>query len=335
MIVNFLELVNKSLISRAEEADKNRDRDYRHFHPSEWDDCKRRIAYAYYEAKRFIAIQEGCLKIDPQLERIFGNGHFMHDRWRSYLERVGGLKGRWQCSNYTAHRSGRAEHGYRPEPYVLGMDEKLGILRPTSCPACTPAGGPPSDRFYYREVSLVDKETMWGGSVDAIVNQRELAERNGLKIKIEPEEEHILVDFKSMNSFYFKKLDGPKSEHITQMQIYLYLTGLTYGKFLYEDKNYQTVKEFLVKRDENLLSVKKAEAIELKNLVMSTSNNHRLPIRAYGTKSHTRCLSCKYRGHCWDAKHDKKRAAIMKKPKLSGETHPTAKTTEAIGEADV
>lgn len=319
MKINLTEQVNRHLVRVATEAEINRDRDYRHFHPSEWDDCKRRTAYAFYEARGYISVKTECLQIDPQSQRIFGNGHHLHYRWGSYLESIGGLRGVWRCANFEAHRSND-----KIVPYLMGVNEKLGILRPDKCPVCG------CERFIYQEVGFHDEETNWGGHVDAVIDIMEFIKYNELKMKVEDDFKFLIVDFKSINYFDFKKLEAPKPEHMTQMQIYLYLSGCKYGKFIYEDKNYQNVKEFLVVRDDKMLAVKKAEAIHLKELITTKSpkGHWRLPPRGYDSKSHTRCRQCKFRGDCWDGRHDKK-------PAKKEEPNTEPASVAGIGEADV
>ncbi len=104
-----------------------------------------------------------------------------------------------------------------------------------------------------------------------------------------------------MSPFLFKDLKEPKSEHVTQVNIYLYLSGLKTGKLLYEDKGLQSTKEFLVKRDDELIRVKKEEALNLKFQITNRNKQGKrvLPPRAHGSKGDEQCLGCKYRGGCW------------------------------------
>lgn len=277
-------IVDNFLVDRAKNGNH---RDNNHFHPSEWDGCHRKIAYQYYEAQGLIKTDVQSLKIDPQLERIFDNGHFVHDRWRTYLESTGALLGRWECMNWMAHSS---------RPAIFGLTSKIGMLKPSKC-ECG------SDKFRYHEIGLFDDETWWGGHVDAILDVSVLKQKFSFIINQAcQEEEYIIVDFKSINPYGFKDLDEPHPEHLTQMNIYLYLTGLRLGKFVYEDKGSQSVKEFDVVRNDTLLSVKKDEAKILKHLVTHTNilGKRVLPHRAYNSRGHKKCLSCKFRGHCWD-----------------------------------
>jgi hypothetical protein len=324
MIVNLLDIVNQRLVEKAVAEIESRERDYTHFHPSEWDGCKRKIAYAYYEAKDYITIDRSALKLDPQGQRIFDNGHSMHARWRKYLGWTNALIGRWMCKNWMAHPD---------KPKIYGVDEKLGVPRPQKCDCG-------STRFEYIELGFLDMETMWGGHVDAIIDNEVAAKQSGYEnLACDPDERFVVVDFKTINDFdYGKKLENPKPEHITQMQIYLYLSGLKYGKFLYENKNNQAVKEFLVTRDDKLLEVKKAEALALKVQVMSCNSRGQrtLPKRGFDSKTHYQCMRCKFRGDCWNGRHDKRRKETRQLPQAIADPPVGLPTVgSGIGELDV
>jgi len=281
--IDFLKMVDASLIEKA----KNNDRDYGHFHPSEWGKCHRKIAYEYYEFKGYITTDESSLKISPQLERIFGNGHHMHDRWTGYIESTGALIGKWIC----IHCSSGGKH-----PEIIGKDEKLGATKPNECKVCK------STIFKYIEVGFFDEETWWGGHVDAVVDISLLADQPILKNNNKDHRwnRYIIIDYKSMNPFDFKKIEEPTPEHNMQMQVYLYLSDLKYGKFIYENKAFQDVKEFLVIRDDALLEVEVAKAKFLKSVVSNLRDGKRcLPKRAYNSRGHKNCLYCQYRGDCW------------------------------------
>ncbi len=280
MHINLIKYVDALLV----EAARKNDRNYSHFHPSEWGGCHRKIAYEYYESKGFIGIDESSLNISPQLERIFGNGHHMHYRWTEYFEKTGSLQGVWICQNIIAHENKDKHSG------VYGREEKLGVLKPEKC-ECG------QNNFKYEELGFFDEKTWWGGHVDAVLNLPIL-----IGSSYDPKSlcELIIVDYKSINPFGFKNLESPKSNHYIQMQIYLYLSGLKFGKFIYEDKGSQTVKEFLVTRDDDFLSIKIEEAIFLKYVVTHTRDNNRcLPQRAYSSRGQLECMRCKYRGNCW------------------------------------
>ena len=291
--INLTKGVDKYLFEKA----RSNPRDNAHFHPSSWDDCKRKIAYQYYESQGYITIADEALKINSQLERIFDNGHSVHARWQEYLFHAapGALCGKWRCS-------------FTKCGVLYGSESKLGIPKPPECTVCG------NKNLIYEEVGFSDEETMWSGHVDAIVNVKKWNEylvgefsgedefiAVGVFSHLSDEDSLAICDYKSMNPFDFKKLEQPKSDHITQIQIYMYLSGLKCSKFIYEDKSNQAVKEFLVERDDNLLRVKVEEAKRLKHIVLHTNSSGKrvLPERGYAAKSHKKCLQCKYRGHCW------------------------------------
>jgi len=286
--INVLKTINDYLIYRSQ---NNNHRDYSYFHASEWDGCHRKIAYAYYEAKDIIKISSDAVKTDPQLERIFDNGHYTHDRWKDYILNATGkaLYGRWKCLNYAVHSN----------PKIYGNDKKLGCSKPDKCDCG-------SSLFEYVEIYFFDEDTWMGGSVDSVVDmslwpkQYCSGENN---VDLPDEEKMFLIDYKTINPFDYKDLTAPKIEHVTQLQIYFYLSGLKYGKVIYENKATQAVKEFNICRDDALIEVKKEEAIRLKYQLtnVNSTGKHVLPQRGYDSRGHKKCLDCKYRGHCWNA----------------------------------
>lgn len=266
---SILNLVNDYLISSAKTVTRNNT----FFHPSEWSGCHRKIVYQYYEATGSIKIDHSAIKIDPRGQRIFSNGHWMHTRWRSYLEHSKvNILGKWKCQNMV-HK----------EPMIYGNKEKHGLEKPEAC-ECG------SKEFEYIEIGYFDEETHWSGHVDAII-----------KTSIEDYPPLILIDFKTMNPIEFKGLQEPKIAHKTQMQIYLYLANLPLGKFLYENKADQSVKEFDMLRDDAFIKVIKEDAILLKYRVThkNSKGQNVLPPRAFLSKGHRDCMQCRFRGHCW------------------------------------
>jgi len=290
--INLVDAVDRQLILRGITAFNNGDRDMTHFHASQWDKCHRQIAYHYYYAKGYIDLDESSIKntIDAKLERIFENGHNVHARWNRYFRNTNAILGCWRCVQCKK---------------LIGDDLALGCLEPNKPCSC----GCKED-YKYEEVGFFDEETMWGGHVDAILDidlYRKYQKSFLLKIddtdkEVETQnaDKYLIVDLKSINPMQFNKLENPLPGHITQMQIYLYLSNLKYGKFIYEDKGSQSTKEYLVVRDEHMLAVKKEEAIWLKFVLTNDDKGvRRLPNRKYNSRSHRDCLRCKFRGDCW------------------------------------
>ena len=277
MSISLLKAVEAQLVQDI----LSNDRDYSYFHPSEWNDCHRKLAYLYYEYKGHISVSQDVIKIDPCLQRIFDNGHFMHDRWRSYVEKTGMLRGKWMCQNVFEHKT----------PKIYGSDDKWGVFCPEQC-ECG------SKKFIYEEVGFYDEDTMWGGHVDAIIDTKGIANTDPSP------EDLIVVDFKSIHPMSFTKLSAPLEKHMTQMQIYLYLSGIALGKFVYESKGNQQVKEYDVPADVDLMKIKKAEAKKLKYIVLNSNSSGKrvLPLRdkKYSSRAHKECVDCKFRANCWE-----------------------------------
>ncbi len=274
--INLEKLINKVLVSKSQ----NSDRDYTHFHSSEFHACHRKLAYKYYEAISVCSPSEPAAKfIDPQLQRIFDNGHGVHFRLGKNLEQTGILKGQWKCPSCLK---------------IFGKKDVLGIHRPKKCDC----GGM---KFQYQEVGFYDSETMIGGHVDAILDLRG---QENIPENASDEESHILIDFKSMRSEAFRRLIGPKDSHFIQIQIYLYLSGLHAGKLLYENKNDQKFREFLVPRDPICIQKIIADGKSLKKIVTSTNTagQHTLPSRAQKKHNVKECVECAFRSHCWGLK---------------------------------
>jgi len=62
------------------------------------------------------------------------------------------------------------------------------------------------------------------------------------------------VELKSINNLGFGKLtSAPKPEHLVQLQLYLSLWPVQYGTVLYENKDNQDLKAFLVEYDKDLI----------------------------------------------------------------------------------
>ena len=86
------------------------------------------------------------------------------------------------------------------------------------------------------EISIPENE-MIHGRADAIVS-----------IKGEP----YIVEIKSVNSAKFRKEEAD-SDHIKQLQLYLYFFKVKKGILLYENKDTQELNEYIIDYDEKLV----------------------------------------------------------------------------------
>ncbi len=89
----------------------------------------------------------------------------------------------------------------------------------------------------------------------------------GLEVDIPPQEdvsgradaiisvdnELYVVDFKTISHFSFSKLNEPKSDNKKQLQLYMHYFDINKGVLLYEDKNNQAIKEFILEYDKELV----------------------------------------------------------------------------------
>ena len=62
-----------------------------------------------------------------------------------------------------------------------------------------------------------------------------------------------ILEIKSMNANTFYSTYEPKPEHIIQINIYMFATGIKRGCLLYECKDDQALKEFYVMQDKSIL----------------------------------------------------------------------------------
>ena len=97
-----------------------------------------------------------------------------------------------------------------------------------------------------REKPVVLDEPPFSGRIDFIIKHGEY----GL----------MPIELKSINTNGFSKLiEEPKPEHLIQLQLYLHIwngereTKQPYGTVLYENKNDQSLKAFLIKHDEAIV----------------------------------------------------------------------------------
>jgi len=290
--ISVSELIDDFLIKKSLE---DNDRDNLIFHPSEFHGCKRKISYQYHEATGFINVVLDQYSVNTRLCRIFDNGHKVHDRYKEYLSdprcAPGLLKGRWKCKNKWAHN----------EPKIVGLEEKFGVFRPETPCECG------STEYEYVEVGFLSEVYNIGGHVDVIL--------------FLPNGQHIIIDFKSIGYRGFDRLFAqPEDKHYTQMQLYLFLSGEEAGKFLYEDKNDQRIKEFLVIRDQKYIDRLLIYAEHLKDIVTYEGPNGQRklaprsnstfpetddsPYLVKYTPKHYECINCRFKNNCY--KKDKK-----------------------------
>ncbi len=166
---------------------------------------------------------------------------------------MGLLSGRWQCANCD---------------FIIGKDIKTGVKKPKDCPNCNKPKmtrpvidhngtvlSPPKPIFLYKELPVVHDIMDLSGHTDGI---------------LEIDKEDYVIDFKTASSFAFDKVlgknenrftgfggdsDSPKpiEAHVFQINIYMYVLGISKGILLYENRDKMTLKSFLIERDDNII----------------------------------------------------------------------------------
>ena len=216
-------------VERYQLAKPKGDRSTLVLHPSEIikpDFC---FKYSYY-------LLTGGKKMDKnpslQLQSIFDEGHYIHDKWQTYFYEMGNLYGDFKC--------------------VYCKEMTTGVS-PVKCLSC---GG----ALKYSEVKLVDKKLLIAGSTDGWIK----GIGNDCLIEIKSigtgtmrfDAPELLADANGDASKAFKSIKRPFRSHLLQGQMYLELAHRMYGAdapkeivFLYELKADQSYKEFTVKAD--------------------------------------------------------------------------------------
>lgn len=103
-----------------------------------------------------------------------------------------------------------------------------------------------------------------------------------------------VVDFKSINSMLFKKLEEPKEENVNQIQLYLHYFKIPKGILLYISKDTSELKEFVIKYDPA------SARILLKNLetLKAKIDKNIVPERLADYPDNWQCQYCQFREIC-------------------------------------
>jgi CRISPR/Cas system-associated exonuclease Cas4 (RecB family) len=250
-------VLNDMLKSHLKEKIDNNDRSYDYFHPSEFHECIRKIGYKYYKVP-------SKSDITPDLQKIFDNGHYFHDRYTEYLTGMGVLQGVWECANPNCGTE-------------FGRDELRGIEKPeVPCDECG------CEKYIYNEVTVANKEYWLKGHVDGIFK---------MSGKL------FVIDYKSMNSRMFSKLAAPLDKHVLQISIYLYLLDIDSGFLLYENKDTQRNKIYEINRNKNF----EEKILSRAEKLIAILEAGKIPSRPFD-KDSSQCKKCQFKKVCWAKK---------------------------------
>ena len=258
-------------------------RSYSVFHPSAFGKCLRRMQYQKYESMDLISVAKQHTA--PKMIRIWDTGHAMHDRWASYAQDIGVLRGLWgcnQCGN------------------IYGLQDKLGIFKPDSCEKCE------CKSLFYKEISVQDKEINFYGHVDQVLdfstfNKEEFDKLDiPLKFKVSNLPEHpVLVDMKTINSNQWKKIANDCHFYYrVQLVIYLHILDLPYGLIIYEKKDDSDLRIFRIDKNEEMWNIIKKQS----KLMLEMVDKKMLPPPRPKSKRDMECNFCEFKEICHNSK---------------------------------
>lgn len=265
-------LVRKHMIDKA--LDNPRRFDI--FHPSAWGVCLRKIAYQYYnELDPFVFKTADDIK--DQMERVFDNGHGSHHRWQTYLDHAGVLRGVWRCINPFCAK-------------LYGTEDKLGVFNPSREKGWKCECGSEKRLAYEEAVVKSAPEYNFEGHCDGIIDVRGTPFAQNNKYDV------FVADLKTMKEEYFMELMEPKTEHVVQVNIYMWILDLHGAVVVYENKNDQRLKEMFVPRDDALIDKIKAQSVWMMDILKAK----KLPFRPNEfSRSKIPCRWCEFVDYCY------------------------------------
>lgn len=165
----------------------------------------------------------------PKEQLMFDMGHKIHDIIQGYFWDVGMLEGEFRCRQ---------------------CKETWYAVSPEACPKRPVTHG---RKFMdFREISLKNDEFQMRGRADGIV-----------LLEVEKEIERHLMDIKSIanrlptsseRQFCFEDLkDGPKQDHVVQLNFYMWMSGIHKGHLFYVAKNSHQIKSFYLEHDYGII----------------------------------------------------------------------------------
>lgn len=268
-------------------ADKDNDRRWDINSPSMASRCKRAIVYSRLNYDRDFA------STDAKLRRIFDNGTCVHERLQGYLEDEGMLL----MSEVPIYNSELQIQGHTDGILQLNAKE-LGVLEIKSINS-------------YAFESLVDAKPEHKVQAQIYLACLE-SERENIRKRCKTYKDLCLYirskEFREKYSAMYDHLkDGAKFtreekinfklEQHRQACKLLWKTSVPISKivFLYENKDNQQLKEFVVVRDKNLLQQLSEKLTEVNECCAKGT----LPDREGTSKSCTTCRWCDFTDECW------------------------------------
>lgn len=168
--------------------------------------------------------------VSSDLAVIFAHGHGLHWAFQNILlPMVGILRGKWVCTSCALTVG---------EPVGDQRVVDAAVPRPSMCSRCM------NEDFLFQEYNLVDHEYRITGHSDGFLAMEGM---DGLGV----------FEGKSINPRgAWEVADCPKMDHVIQIQLYMWLTGLNWGKLVYWDKAGVGMSSFIehtIMRDDDVI----------------------------------------------------------------------------------
>ena len=286
-------------------------RGYEVYHPSAFGKCLRNMQYLKYAERGIKGLDLPEDNFSGKMIRLFDKGHNMHNRWSSYFEDIGILKGCWECTNLACRcveDDGSTSCPpiesvlYKKKPRIYGKKEKQGIFKPEKC-ICG------CRDFKYNEVCVDRKDLNLFGRADMILDFSVLDTEKFKDVQLtfdikEFPSSPIVVDMKTCNSYSFSKLDsnGPDLAYQIQLVIYANILDCEYGLLIYENKDKSDATAFKIEKCTDTIFAKIEE--QAKTMVEMSKHNLLPPPRP-ASKDCYECKKCLFKSLChgsrvWD-----------------------------------
>lgn len=282
------------------------DRQYIHYHPSEFGKCLRAQQYKHYADMGYISVEHASL--DSKILRLFDKGHNMHSRWIKYFDEIGKvLMGRWRCKNELCaafDNQGNLNNLSLDDLKRVYIERKRRIYgnnNPVFKPSQCVCG---CKEFDYEETIVESKELNMNGHADMIVNCDDLdIERfKGVDITFDKKflpinGAKVVGDFKTINSRAWNsqlKANGPHKSYLIQLTIYIYILNCEYGLLMYENKDTSDMRWYMVSRNDKWWELIQKQA---KKMIEISSARQLPPPRPLKNDSYE-CLGCPFREMC-------------------------------------
>lgn len=259
--------------------------------------------YAYY-ALSGVVYSNPPAKTQPntKLQRIFDMGSFIHASLQGWMAGSGKLIGNWRCTHcgglfgdldgvWSEWRKLRdLQYNaavYQPNRMQELSDTLLDMMGPypdkeKSCTNCGLRG----HGYQYVEPILFDKDRRVYAKTDGILQLGKLA---------------YVLEIKSINTHEFKKLTGPKPEHVTQALSYAWMPqlkkrypGLQGAVLVYYDKNTSELCEFSIPMGET-----PPPHLDVVGDVMRAKAVGEVPARVCRASHEARAVDCPFSAVCF------------------------------------